>query len=89
LSYELAHHEPDEIVKRATRSQHGLCKGVAEMMAQAGASVYEIGAVLAHIETKTTEIYTEKSDRRKLASEATKKRAKGEGVPQHPERGTR
>ncbi len=80
-----ATNEKGETVKKATRSQHGIRKGVAEMMAEAGASVYEIGAVLAHAETKTTERYTEKSDRRKLAAGASKKRASGEGVPKYPE----
>ncbi|NDR57297.1 tyrosine-type recombinase/integrase [Aliiruegeria sabulilitoris] len=77
-----------ETVKKATRSQHGIRKGVAEMMAEAGASVYEIGAVLAHAETKTTQRYTEKTDRRKLAAEAAKKRANTEGVPRAQKRGT-
>jgi hypothetical protein len=65
----------------ATRSQHGVRKGVAILMAQAGATVYEIGAILAHAETKTTGKYAEKVDRRKLAVEAARKLEKAEGVP--------
>jgi hypothetical protein len=57
-------------------------------MAEAGAIVYEIGAVLAHAETKTTGPYTEKTDRRKLAIEAARKRENAESVPTPGKGGT-
>ncbi len=74
--------------KKATRSQHGIRKGVAQLLAEGGASTYEIMAVLSHSEPKTTALYTEKVDRRKLAQQAIKKRAKHESVPRPQKRGT-
>lgn len=50
-------------MKKATRSRHGIRKGVAELMAEVGASVCEIGAALAHAVTQKTRRNTENSDR--------------------------
>jgi site-specific recombinase XerD len=51
--------ENGAVQKKANRSQHGIRKGVAQLLAEGGASKYEITAALAHSEAKTTERYTE------------------------------
>ena len=66
--------ENGTVQKKANRSQHGIRKGVAQLLAEGGASKYEIMAVLAHSEAKTTERYTEHVDRRFLAKKAAEKR---------------
>ena len=75
---------------KVTRSQPGIRKGVAEILAESGASVYEIMSVLGHSEPKTTARYTEKADRRRLATAAYRKRndpSTGQGGPRSRERG--
>ena len=74
--------------KKATRSQHGIRKGVAELLAEGGASTYEIMSVLSHSEPKTTAKYTENVDRRRLAQQAIEKCKKHESVPPPDKRGT-
>lgn len=55
------------MVTKATRSQHGIRKRVAEQIAEAGGNEYEIMARLSHSDPKTAAIYTAKVNRAKLA----------------------
>ena len=65
---------------RATHSQHGVRKGVAELMAERGASEYEIMSSFGWTETKTAAIYTNNFKRRGLAASAAKRMsAPGDG----------
>ena len=59
--------------KRATRSQHGIRKGVAELMAESGATEFEIMASFGWTEAKTAAIYTKKFQRRGSAASASKR----------------
>jgi len=49
------------------RSQHGLRKAMAELMAEAGATQHQIMSVMAHTKPQTSAIYTDRADRRRLA----------------------
>lgn len=51
-------------------SAHGVRKGLAELLAEMGCSQYEIMAVLGHSEAKTSEVYTRRVERWKLARSA-------------------
>ncbi|SEI87623.1 Phage integrase family protein [Pseudooceanicola nitratireducens] len=85
-----------KIVKKvATRSQHGIRKGVAAMMANSGASEFEIMASFGWTEAKTAAIYTKKFARRGSAASASKRMASAaeackstKGVPRPVPRGT-
>ncbi len=68
LCVEVAGSNPKQKEKRATRSQHGIRKAVAEAMASNDATVIEIMALLGHSEMKTTQVYVEHVNRRKLAA---------------------
>lgn len=59
--------------KKATRSQHGIRKGVAELMAESGATEFEIMASFGWTEAKTAAVYTKKFDRRSSAISASKR----------------
>jgi integrase len=48
-------------------SAHGVRKGLAEILAGLGCSQYEIMAILGHSEAKTSEVYTRRVERWKLA----------------------
>lgn len=48
-------------------SAHGVRKGLAEILAELGCSQYEIMAILGHSEAKTSEVYTRRVERWKLA----------------------
>jgi integrase len=48
-------------------SAHGVRKGLAEILAEFGCSQYEIMAILGHSEAKTSEVYTRRVERWKLA----------------------
>ena len=78
-------------MKRATRSQHGIRKGVAEFMAESGASEFELMASFGWNETKTAAIYTKKFKRRGSAASASKRMAEAAaaaaGGPRGPHRG--
>jgi integrase len=50
-----------------TLSAHGVRKGLAELLAEIGCSQYEIMAILGHSEAKTSEVYTRRVERWKLA----------------------
>lgn len=52
------------------RTQHGIRKGAAELLAEAGATQYEIMALMSHTEAKTSEIYTKRVQRAGLAARA-------------------
>lgn len=58
---------------KANRSQHGIRKGVAEMMAESGATEYELMAAFGWTEAKTAGVYTRKFQRRGAARSATKR----------------
>ena len=58
------------VKKRATRSQHGIRKGVAELMAQSGATEYGLMSSFGWTEAKTAGIYTKKFQRRGAAASA-------------------
>jgi integrase len=51
-------------------SAHGVRKGLAEILAELGCSQYEIMSVLGHSEAKTSEVYTRRVERWKLAKVA-------------------
>lgn len=51
-------------------SAHGVRKGLAELLAELGCSQYEIMAILGHSEAKTSEVYTRRVERWKLAKTA-------------------
>ncbi|TPN26587.1 integrase [Mesorhizobium sp. B2-3-3] len=51
-------------------SAHGVRKGLAELLAELGCSQYEIMAILGHSEAKTSEVYTRRVERWKLARAA-------------------
>lgn len=51
-------------------SAHGVRKGLAEVLAELGCSQYEIMAILGHSEAKTSEVYTRRVERWKLAQGA-------------------
>ncbi|MFO7757845.1 MAG: hypothetical protein R6V26_05070 [Roseovarius sp.] len=57
-----------EVKRNATRSQHGIRKGVAELMAERGATEYELMAAFGWVEAKTASVYTKKFQRREAAS---------------------
>lgn len=52
------------------RSSHGVRKAVAELLSEAGCSQYQIMAIMAHTQAKTSEIYTKGVQRRTLSSDA-------------------
>ena len=54
-------------------SAHGVRKGLAELLAELGCSQYEIMAILGHSEAKTSEVYTRRVERWKLALGAMNK----------------
>lgn len=51
-------------------SAHGVRKGLAELLAEFGCTQYEIMAILGHSEAKTSEVYTRRVERWKLAQGA-------------------
>jgi len=51
-------------------SAHGVRKGLAEVLAEMGCTQYEIMAILGHSEAKTSEVYTRKVERWRLAQGA-------------------
>lgn len=57
------------------RTQHGVRKGAAQLLAAAGATQYEIMCLMAHTEAKTSEIYTKDVERAGLAKVAIEKMA--------------
>lgn len=54
-------------------SAHGVRKGLAELLAEQGCSQYDIMAILGHSEAKTSEVYTRRVERWKLARAAMDK----------------
>jgi integrase len=62
---------------KATRSQHGIRKGVAELMAERGATEYELMAAFGWTEAKTAGVYTRKFHRRGAAAAASKRLSGG------------
>ncbi len=57
------------------RTQHGVRKGAAQLLASAGATQYEIMCLMSHTEAKTSEVYTKDVERAGLASMAIAKMA--------------
>jgi integrase len=57
-------------------SAHGVRKGLAELLAELGCTQYEIMAILGHSEAKTSEVYTRRVERWKLAAGAMNKISK-------------
>lgn len=51
-------------------SAHGVRKGLAEILAELGCSQFQIMAVLGHSEAKTSEVYTKRVERWRLAKDA-------------------
>lgn len=51
-------------------SAHGVRKGLAELLAELGCTQYEIMAILGHSEARTSEVYTRRVERWKLAQAA-------------------
>jgi len=54
-------------------SAHGVRKGLAELLAELGCSQYDIMAILGHSEAKTSEVYTRRVERWRLAAKAIKR----------------
>jgi integrase len=57
----------------AGRTQHGVRRGAAHLLAAAGATQYEIMSLMAHTEAKTSEVYTKGIERAGLAAKAIEK----------------
>ena len=74
--------------KRATRFQHGIRKGVAGLMAQSGATEYELMSSFGWTEAKTAGICTKKFQRRGAAASASRRLSTTAGVPRLQNRGT-
>jgi len=55
------------------RTQHGIRKGTAELLAAAGETQYEIMALMSHTEAKTSEVYTKRVERAGLAARAVER----------------
>lgn len=55
------------------RTQHGVRKAAAKLIAEAGGSQYELMSAMAHLEAATSEVYTRDTNRRLLAAEAIAK----------------
>ncbi|WP_246710129.1 tyrosine-type recombinase/integrase [Martelella soudanensis] len=51
-------------------SAHGVRKGLSELLAELGVSQYALMSILGHSEAKTSEVYTRRVERWKLASDA-------------------
>ena len=51
-------------------SSHGLRKGCARRLAEAGASVNQIASVTGHADLREVEVYTRKADKRRMAGDA-------------------
>lgn len=62
---------------KACRSQHGIRKGVAELLARMGATEYEIMTTLGHSDPRTTRKYTKNTERSRMGVSASRKRASG------------
>ncbi len=62
---------------RATRSQHGIRKGVAALMAERGATEYELMSSFGWTEAKTAGVHTRKFQRRGAAAAASKRLSGG------------
>jgi integrase len=58
------------------RTQHGVRKGAAQLLAAAGATQYEIMSLMAHTQAKISEIYTKDVERAGLAAIAIEKLAR-------------
>jgi len=78
---------PRRFTKKATRSQHGIRKGVADSLAANGATEYELMAMFGWSESKTAAVYTEKYDRRGSATSAAKLRSDAGTGPRPENRG--
>ena len=52
------------------RTQHGVRKGAAHLLAAAGANQYEIMCLMSHTEAKTSEIYTKDVERAQMSARA-------------------
>lgn len=52
------------------RTQHGVRKGAAHLLAAAGATQFEIMCLMSHTEAKTSEIYTKDVERAEMAARA-------------------
>jgi integrase len=72
---------------KANRSQHGIRKGVAEIMAENGATEYELMSAFGWTEAKTAGIYTKKFQRRGAAAAASKRLAGAQVGPRSENRG--
>ena len=72
---------------KATRSQHGVRKGVAALMVSHGATEFELMATFGWTEAKTAAVYTRKYNRRRTAEAAARRRAEAEGGPRAAKRG--
>lgn len=73
---------------KPTRSQHGIRKGVAKLMAESGATEYEIMSAFGWTEPKTAAVYT-KDFRRRTAANSAKARIAADGVQQSGGEGSR
>ena len=77
---------------KATRSQHGIRKRVAEELALAGGTTYEIMARLSHSDPKTAAVYTADVDRASLTKSGFARlenaASQTRGVPRSEKRGT-
>ncbi|MDJ0686811.1 MAG: tyrosine-type recombinase/integrase [Alphaproteobacteria bacterium] len=72
---------PNEAGVRASIATQGMRKTVGINMAENDASPYEIMAVLGHSSPKSTQVYKEAANRRKLARKAASKSTLGQMTP--------
>jgi integrase len=66
---------------KANRSQHGIRKGVAELMAANGATEYELMSAFGWTEAKTASVYTKNFQRRGAARSAHRRASGAQGGP--------
>ena len=79
--------EKTKVKKLATRSQHGIRKGVAEYMAGSGATEYELMSSFGWTDARTARIYTEKFKRIGAAAAASARLANAQSGPRATKRG--
>lgn len=72
---------------KANGSQHGIRKGVADLMAEAGATEYQLMATFGWTEARPAGVYTRKADRRRTATAAAQVPARAEVGPRTADRG--
>ena len=64
-------------------TSHGLRKGCARRLAEAGASVHQIASITGHTDLREIEVYTRKADKKRMAGQAMDLMADAFETPNH------